>query len=71
MDCSPPGSSAHGIFQARELEWVVIAFSQDHSLDIGKRPFQKPEQGKAWSKHNLPVLNIILLFYPSNRSEIT
>ena len=28
MDCSPPGSSAHGIFQARVLEWVAIAFSQ-------------------------------------------
>ena len=27
MDCSPPGSSAHGIFQARILEWVAIAFS--------------------------------------------
>ena len=54
MDCSLPGSSIHGIFQARELEWVAIAFSQDHSLDIGKLPFQKPEQGKAWSKHNLP-----------------
>ena len=27
MDCSPPGSSAHGIFQARVLEWVAIAFS--------------------------------------------
>ena len=27
MDCSPPGSSVHGIFQARVLEWVAIAFS--------------------------------------------
>ena len=27
MDCSLPGSSAHGIFQARVLEWVAIAFS--------------------------------------------
>ena len=26
MDCSLPGSSVHGIFQARVLEWVVIAF---------------------------------------------
>ena len=26
-DCSPPGSSVHGIFQARVLEWGVIAFS--------------------------------------------
>ena len=28
MDCSPPGSSVHGIFQARILEWVAIAFSE-------------------------------------------
>ena len=27
MDCSLPGSSAHGIFRARVLEWVAIAFS--------------------------------------------
>ena len=27
MDCSPPGFSIHGIFQARVLEWVAIAFS--------------------------------------------
>ena len=27
MDCSPPGSSVHGIFQARVLEWVAVAFS--------------------------------------------
>ena len=26
MDCSPPGSSIHGIFQARVLEWSAIAF---------------------------------------------
>ena len=28
MDCSPPGSSVHGIFQARILEWVVIPSSR-------------------------------------------
>src|SRR5574340_490721 len=27
MDCSPPGSSVHGILQARRLEWVAISFS--------------------------------------------
>ena len=27
MDCSLPGSCIHGIFQARVLEWGVIAFS--------------------------------------------
>ena len=29
MDCSQPGSSIHGIFQARVLEWVAIAFSDE------------------------------------------
>ena len=28
MDCNPPGSSVHGIFQARILEWVAISFSR-------------------------------------------
>ena len=32
MDCSLPGSSAHGIFQARVLEWGAIAFSM---LNVG------------------------------------
>ena len=27
MDCSPPGSSVHGISQAKILEWVAIFFS--------------------------------------------
>ena len=29
MDCSRPGFSIHGIFQARELQWGAIAFSGD------------------------------------------
>ena len=32
MDCSPPGSSTYGIFQARVLEWVAISFSRGSSL---------------------------------------
>ena len=31
MDCSPSGSSVHGIFQARVLEWVAISFSRGSS----------------------------------------
>ena len=31
MDCSPPGSSIHGILQAKILEWVVISFSKGSS----------------------------------------
>ena len=33
MDCSPWGSSIHGIFQARVLEWVAIAFSENISIE--------------------------------------
>ena len=31
MDCNPPGSSVHEIFQARILEWVAISFSRGSS----------------------------------------
>ena len=31
MDCSPPGSSVHGILQAKVLEWVAISFSKRSS----------------------------------------
>ena len=37
MDCSPPGSSVHGIFQARVLEWGAIAFSE--VLEILKKEY--------------------------------
>ena len=30
-DWGPPGSSTHGIFQARILEWVAIPFSREYS----------------------------------------
>ena len=44
MDCSLSGSSVHGIFQARVLEWGAIAFSKDavclggngHSFELGQ-----------------------------------
>jgi len=40
MDCSLPGSSIHGIFQARVLEWGAIAFS--YSVMVGyKKHFPK------------------------------
>ena len=35
MDCSPPGSSVHGIFQARVLEWGAVAFSGGRRLAPG------------------------------------
>ena len=36
MDCSPPGSSIHGIFQARVLEWGAMAFSKPWMLSVSK-----------------------------------
>ena len=42
MDCSPLGSSVRGIFQARVLEWVAIAFSPSHL---------KPTQNLAWDSN--------------------
>ena len=38
MDCSPPGSSVHGIFQARVLEWGAIAFSEWRANALQKSP---------------------------------
>ena len=40
MDCSPPGSSIHGTFQARVLEWVAIAFSE-MGIEARKRDDQQ------------------------------
>ena len=36
MDCSPPSSSIHGIFQARVLEWGAIAFSVEYYSAVKK-----------------------------------
>ena len=49
MDCSPPGSSVHGIPQARILEWVAISFSRGSSL-----PWIEPEY-PAWPVDSLPL----------------
>ena len=39
MDCSPLGSSVHGIFQARILEWVAISYSRGSSQPRGPTRF--------------------------------
>ena len=50
MDCSLPGSSVHGIFQARVLEWGAIAFSEREMLDESKsQPTEcRRSLGKGW-----------------------
>ena len=51
MDWSLPGSSAHGIFQARVLEWGAIAFSKHIRLALW---FLEPFDIIAWEKELLP-----------------
>ena len=48
MDCSLPASSAHGIFQARVLEWGAIAFS--NSITLRAANFPQNEQSKRPSQ---------------------
>ena len=42
MDCSPPGSSVHGIFQARVLEWGAIEFRLSPVLTLTKKSVRYP-----------------------------
>ena len=47
MDCSLPGSSVHGIFQSRVLEWVAIAFSVIERLKKAKtKSTRNPEKSE-------------------------
>ena len=49
MDCSPPGSSVHGIFQARVLEWGAITFSRKGccSMTTPKAIYLRPHSSKT------------------------
>ena len=48
MDCSPPGSSIHGIFQARVLEWGAIAFSVTCTRKAIIKKKKKTDNNKYW-----------------------
>ena len=49
MDCSLPGSSIHGIFQARVLEWGAIAFSYKQHIQY-QNSIKKPHLTKKWTE---------------------
>ena len=54
MDCSLPGSSVHGIFQARILEWGAIAFSARRSSTAaaqGNQPMISELRAVLWPPH--------------------
>ena len=59
MDCSPPGSSIHGIFQARILERVAISFSRDRTWvsHMAGRLFPVwATRESLWTPSELPLL---------------
>ena len=60
IDCSLPGSSIHGIFQARVLEWGAIAFSITINLHIyNKLIYNKAVKNTLWDQDSLPKLNVV------------
>ena len=54
MDCNPPGSSVHGILQARLLEWVAISFSNVYTYILFLKFPSHLSHHRALSK--VPVL---------------
>ena len=55
MDCSLPGSSVHGIFQARVLEWGAIAFSD---LQVRRRQKQGEVKYMTYLKSHSGRVNV-------------
>ena len=54
VDCSPPGSSIHGILQARILEWVAISFSKNTQKNCTKKDLLDPDNHDAVITHPEP-----------------
>ena len=54
MDCSPPGSSVHGIFQARVLEWGAITFSEEYTEELYKKDLHDPDNHDGMITHLEP-----------------
>ena len=55
MDCSPPGSSIHGIFQARVLEWGAIAFSIQRVSGTQIHPPPSKQKKDREEDHAIPL----------------
>ena len=72
MDCSLPGSSVHGIFQARILEWVAISCSRESSqLSDQTTSLVSPALAGGFKKKSfMPPEKPTAIIYPLNQ-EIT
>ena len=63
MDRSPPGSSVHGIFQARVLEWAAIAFTY---LTLTQTPY--PDIALNVIQLRSPVRSLLIPFLITSKS---
>ena len=63
MDCSLPGSSVHGIFQARVLEWVAIAFSESVAGHVLIENLSQVSHGRCAPPIFLGDLRIVTFFF--------
>ena len=73
---SPPGPSAHGVFQARVLEWGAIAFSRDcpryrhyspdrhHSQTSTRQESKKPEKKRKKKICSVVIVTDLLVYNP-------
>ena len=61
VDCSPPGSSVHGILQARILEWVAISFSREASQPRDRTQISRiaGRRFNLWATRELKPLYLI------------
>ena len=64
MDCSPPGSSIHGILQARTLEWVAISFSRGSSQARDKTRVSRlvGRRFTIWATRDVILLHIFYIW---------
>ena len=68
MDCSPPGSSVHGVLQARILEWVPIPFSTGSSQPrteppspaLHYEPPGEPRGSEGWDNNQVDKVDMFL-----------
>jgi len=77
MDCSLPGSSIHGIFQAKILEWGAITFSDSDTKRLEINHKKKPTKNTNMWRLNNMLLNRSLrklkniLYLETNENENT
>ena len=75
MDCGPPGSSVHGISQARVLEWGAIAFSVNTTCMLKTHSSMFPTQTTSLRHPKMFQSNVskskLLLFTPHQLCPLT